>query len=157
MISSKIITIFLVVIVMSMSWWVFFGNSDTIDLRFDNYIDIPENNGVNTWLPPFFPKTAKNIDFHSNMDINFFYVTFELGGHQSELFQARFSEKTSLNGYEYINKISEIDKSWCSSESQDDEKSSTLYLIGKLKNNGGYIITGIFDIKTEGHLLYCKK
>ncbi|WP_231826902.1 hypothetical protein [Pseudocitrobacter corydidari] len=58
------------------------------EMKFKDYPSIPDNSGVKTWLPSFFPKKSNNIYFHSNLDFNKFGVKFFLDNDNSHHFNS---------------------------------------------------------------------
>ena len=105
--------------------------------KFDSYYSIPEDSGVMTWLPDFFPKEAKNIHLYSNIDLNKFGVEFHLYGTANGEFSKKLTNKSSLRGITLIKKENSlVEDAWCFLE----EKSKVLYLIGMYKVEGTYFI-----------------
>lgn len=147
----KFIIAFLVVL---FSGLLLFPGNDIVELRYPSYYDIPSNTGINTWLPVFFPKESINIEFYSNLDTNYFYVKFNLDPGYSDYFESQLSAKASGKGIEYLNKIINVDNSWCKVDSAKMNKEvGNLYLIGK---SGGdkYIMTGAFSINGRNDSRY---
>ena len=93
----------------------------------------------------FFPKESINIEFYSNLNINYFYVKFSLNPGYSDYFENQLAVKASSKGIEYLNKIINVDNSWCKVDSAKmNEEVDNLYLIGK-SGDDKYIITGLFQ------------
>ncbi|EBS7635282.1 hypothetical protein CDR68_16130 [Salmonella enterica] len=81
---------------------------DRVESRFPNYAAIPEQSGIWTWLPAFFPTSASEIAITTNLDLNLFYADFDVAGDDE---RARF--ETVLGEESVAKSIDVSHKSWC--------------------------------------------
>lgn len=51
---------------------------DRLVSYFPDYAAIPEQSGIWTWLPVFFPSSASEIEMTFNLDSNLFYADFSV-------------------------------------------------------------------------------
>lgn len=123
-------------------------------MKFKDYPSIPDNSGVKTWLPSFFPKKSNNIYFHSNLDFNKFGVKFFLDNDNSHHFNSELVNSASTDGEEYIKKEDGlVDKVWCKTEINMDGD-EILYLIGNYKDSNIYYLTNV--TRCRNHEYTCK-
>lgn len=113
------------------------------EMEFENYSSIPDNSGVKTWLPMFFPKKSENIEFYSNLDLNKFGVKFSLNDSNNQTFKRKLIHYASLDGETYIKKEDKlVNKTWCKIEKNTDGRES-LYLIGNYKDDNTYYLINV--------------
>lgn len=113
------------------------------EMKFENYFSIPDDSGVKTWLPMFFPKKSKNIEFYSNLDLNKFGVKFSLDDSNNKVFKRELIHFASLDGEVYIKKEDKlVNKVWCKIEKNTDG-SESLYLIGNYKDDNSYYLINV--------------
>ncbi|MBV6818838.1 hypothetical protein KWG64_12880 [Rahnella sp. PD12R] len=154
---KKLIISILFSILCILCWAFFSTENDIVTLEYNSYVGIKEDGGVKKWLPEFFPKDAENIYFYSNLDVNFFYIEFELNEKQSVLFEKGMVVKTTEKGTLYIDKINKIETSWCKHGVSESEGSDELYLVGKVNQKGKYVLTAIFKGEKRDLQSYCEK
>lgn len=135
----------------------FFTKNDIVILKYNSYVDIKKDSGVKTWLPEFFPKDAENLYFYSNLDVNFFYIEFELDEKKSVLFEKGMVVKTTEKGVSYIEKINKIETSWCKRGLSESEGGDELYLVGKVSHKRKYVLTAIFKGNNKDLQSYCER
>lgn len=114
-------------------------NSNKDIITFDDYFFIPDNSGVLTWLPDFFPHDARRIMFYSNVELNYFTIKFSLSDSAAKIFSKSLIMKASVSGSKMV-KMDDIlvDRVWCLSEGTESNNDEILYLIGKYKNKNTY-------------------
>lgn len=154
---KKLIISILFSILCILGWEFLSTKNDIVTLEYNSYIDIKEDSGVKTWLPEFFPKDASNIYFYSNLDINFFYVEFELNEKQSVLFEKSLVIKTTEKGTSYVEKINKIETVWYKYGAPESEGFVELYLIGKVSEMGKYVLTAKFKDDSKDLKNYCER
>lgn len=113
------------------------------EMKFKDYSSIPDDSGVKTWLPAFFPKNSKNINFHSNLDLNKFSVIFSVDNNHNKSFNSELVDLASLDGKKCIIKEDKlVNNVWCKAEINNNGD-EILYLIGNYKNSNDYYLTNI--------------
>ncbi|GKX54002.1 hypothetical protein SOASR030_01140 [Leminorella grimontii] len=132
------------VVILATVFYVFIKSfTDAIEVnefKYDSYLSIPEDSGVKTWLPDFFPKNAKDIDFYSNVDLNTFGVTFSLDDDESKNFEAQLVYSASSEGESRIKKEDDlVSQVWCRRGMYLGE-SGGIYLIGKYRGMNRYYL-----------------
>lgn len=81
---------------------------DRVESHFPDYAAIPAESGVWSWLPVFFPASARNIEITTNLDLNLFYADFDVAGDDERTcFEAMLGEE---RGVQFIDASH---KSWC--------------------------------------------
>lgn len=123
-------------------------DDDIIRNHYSNYMDIPENDGVHTWLPDFFPSTAKNISIYTNIEGNYFYSYFYLIGDDDVEFRKSLAIMATQRIKDMLSKNdNSIKNVWCKyGEISGEGSRKNLYFIGEI-NAGHYYIT---HIRTTG-------
>ncbi len=75
---------------------------------FPDYAAIPEQSGIWTWLPVFFPSSASEIEMTFNLDSNLFYADFSVAdGDKRAHFESVLGEESVVHYANFPH------KSWC--------------------------------------------
>lgn len=75
---------------------------------FPDYAAIPEQSGIWTWLPVFFPSSASEIEMTFNLDSNLFYADFSVAdGDKRAHFESVLGEESVVHYANFSH------KSWC--------------------------------------------
>ncbi|WP_272456205.1 hypothetical protein, partial [Escherichia coli] len=53
-----------------------YKDESLVSKHYINYMAIPENDGVFTWLPDFFPHVAVDISIYTNVEDDYFFLIF---------------------------------------------------------------------------------
>ncbi|EGZ4348825.1 hypothetical protein ACY12_002846 [Salmonella enterica subsp. enterica serovar Portland] len=81
---------------------------DRVVSRFPNYAAIPEQSGIWSWLPVFFPASASEIEIITNLDSNLFYADFSVAdGDKRAHFESVLGEESVVHYANFSH------KSWC--------------------------------------------
>lgn len=124
-------------------------DNGTTNSYFAKRSEIPENDGVNSWLPLFFPVEAEDINYFINVEAHFFYVSFDLEKNEGEKFRKELITKATTEGLGFIQaKYTKADRAWCKLDvipEQGPEKH--IFIIGKNKENDTYYMGSISDKK----------
>ncbi|HCC0888036.1 TPA: hypothetical protein M4K80_001516 [Salmonella enterica] len=71
---------------------------DRVESHFPDYAAIPEQSGIWTWLPAFFPSSASKIEMAFNLDLNLFYADFSVAdGDKRAHFEAALGEESVVH------------------------------------------------------------
>lgn len=139
----KFIFLILIFIVLLL---IFFANNNRVGMtKYDLYSEITKSDGIHTWLPDFFPKSARNIAFKANVEDDYFLITFSLNENDALDFEKQFFISTSERGDEYIKEEEpHTIKRWCKSGRVPEQGSEqSLYFTAKLSGSDYvYLITG---------------
>ena len=96
-----------------------------------------------SWLPDFFPATARDIEIFTDVESDSFYSNFSLDEHSSTLFDKTLKIKASADGIEHLNKVNATNI-WCKESDSIDDKNKdlydSLYLIAKFPENRYHIL-----------------
>lgn len=122
-------------------------DNGTTNSYFATRSEIPEDDGVNSWLPLFFPVEAEDINYFINVEAHFFYVSFDLEKNEGEKFRKELITKATTEGLGFIHaKYTKADRAWCKLDvipEQGPEKH--IFIIGKNKENDTYYMGSISD------------
>ena len=80
---------------------------DRVVTHFSDYA-IPEQSGIWSWLPVFFPISAREIKIATNLDLDLFYADFALAEHDE---RAHFEAALGLGSV--VQSLDSAHKSWC--------------------------------------------
>ncbi|CAH5952141.1 hypothetical protein AN2363V1_0347, partial [Klebsiella oxytoca] len=81
---------------------------DRVVSHFSDYAAIPEQSGIWSWLPVFFPISAREIKIATNLDLDLFYADFALAEHDE---RAHFEAALGLGSV--VQSLDSAHKSWC--------------------------------------------
>ncbi|HIA8820177.1 TPA: hypothetical protein ACWSLP_004113 [Escherichia coli] len=75
--SKMIIFIFaiIIIVVLCVITYLYLYKDESLK-HYINYMAIPENDGVFTWLPDFFPHVAVDISIYTNVEDDYFFLIF---------------------------------------------------------------------------------
>lgn len=122
-------------------------DNGTTNSYFAKRSEIPEGDGVNSWLPLFFPLEAEDIHYIINVEAHFFYVSFDLEKNESEKFRKELITKATTEGLGFIHgKYTKADRAWCKLDvipEQGPERH--IFIIGSNKENDTYYMGEISD------------
>ncbi|EIG8070060.1 hypothetical protein HAX34_31935, partial [Escherichia coli] len=79
--SKMIIFIFAIIIIVVLcviTYLYLYKDESLVSKHYINYMAIPENDGVFTWLPDFFPHVAVDISIYTNVEDDYFFSYFSL-------------------------------------------------------------------------------
>lgn len=122
-------------------------DSGTTRSSFEKRSEIPGNDGINSWLPLFFPADSKNINYSINVEADFFYVSFDLEKNKSDEFMKTLTIKATNKGVGFLQKeYTGVGRAWCKLDvipEQGAEKH--IFIIGKDKDRDTYYMSSISD------------
>ncbi|AAG54855.1 hypothetical protein ACNCRD_002085 [Escherichia coli] len=71
-----IIAIIIIVVLCVITYLYLYKDESLVSKHYINYMAIPENDGVFTWLPDFFPHVAVDISIYTNVEDDYFFLIF---------------------------------------------------------------------------------
>ncbi|EFH3077684.1 hypothetical protein GKF59_12545 [Escherichia coli] len=77
--SKMIIFIFAIIIIVVLcviTYLYLYKDESLVSKYYINYMAIPENDGVFTWLPDFFSHVAVDISIYTNVEDDYFFLIF---------------------------------------------------------------------------------
>ncbi|WP_147365245.1 hypothetical protein [Buttiauxella izardii] len=98
---KKKISLLLLILFVILFFFCFKPTGHTV-LKYKTYSEIPESDGIHTWLPDFFPNQSKNISFTANIEDDRFLVMFSLNDADAPDFEKKLITPASVKGEEYI-------------------------------------------------------
>jgi hypothetical protein len=138
----SLLPILLIIIVFIGLFALFSGrflDTGEVSKTYATYSDIPNDDGIHTWLPDFFPTQAKDIGASTIVEHDYLQVTFRLEKNAASEFDKTFTVQMSDAGIKFLQN-EWITQGWCKlakvPEEGDDEH---FYLIGKATGKAGYI------------------
>ncbi|EEQ9217630.1 hypothetical protein PTS62_003907 [Escherichia coli] len=115
--SKMIIFIFAIIIIVVLcviTYLYLYKDESLVSKYYINYMAIPENDGVFTWLPDFFPHVAVDISIYTNVEDDYFFSYFSLTNDDG----GRFKKTLTVRAREQVAKIvskndPDTKKVWC--------------------------------------------
>ncbi|EHO9823737.1 hypothetical protein KNN09_004130, partial [Shigella flexneri] len=91
-----------------------YKDESLVSKHYINYMAIPENDGVFTWLPDFFSHVAVDISIYTNVEDDYFFSYFSLTNDDG----GRFKKTLTVRAREQVAKIvskndPDTKKVWC--------------------------------------------
>lgn len=112
-------------------------------ISYNEFHDIPQEAGVYSWIPDFFPTDARDITIFTDVESDSFYSEFYLTGVPSKNFEDTLTLRASSQGVDYLNQ-DDIVSAWCkegdSIDSQNKDHFNSLYLVSKRSENKYHIL-----------------
>ena len=104
---------------------------------FSSYEDLKKyGKGYTSWIPGFLPKEAFNIRIYTHVEINYFYMFFQLEKSKYVDFREKMNIEASREGLSILQKgVKEIKSGWCVFQDSSDGFGENLYLIGEMNSN----------------------
>lgn len=122
------------------------SDGDVVKREFSTFDLIPKDDGVNSWLPDFFPKSAKDIKFVSNLDSNEFYIYFSLPQTDALNFNSTLTKVDAQDGttlLKNLDKNANIDNTWCKLGSNQGAKKEVFVMGEVLGEKNRYLLTDL--------------
>ncbi|EJK7273812.1 hypothetical protein NLR92_003676 [Escherichia coli] len=71
-----IFAIIIIVVLCVITYLYLYKDESLVSKHYINHMAIPENDGVFTWLPDFFPHVAVDISIYTNVEDDYFFLIF---------------------------------------------------------------------------------
>ncbi|MTH46336.1 YbbD family protein [Intestinirhabdus alba] len=124
---------------------------DVVEKRYQAFSDIPQQDSVRSWLPDFFPETAVDITFVSNLDMNTFHACFsQPAADKNDLLKT--ASRATAEGLAWLNQQNvNIVRAACfrSEYNKWGEARVGYYIVGKLLADNRYYIGSMGDEQAE--------
>ncbi|WP_192938013.1 hypothetical protein [Rahnella sikkimica] len=122
-------------------------DNGTTNKSFGKRSEIPSDDGINSWLPLFFPAESEKVSYFINVEAGYFYISFDLEKNKGDEFIKELTTKATTEGFEFLQKkYSGVGSAWCKLDiipEQGDGKH--IFIIGKDKDKDTYYMSSISD------------